>query len=199
MYGQTLGFAGLPTPLESCHLSPAQLCMSRRPRNKLPIARELLPTKVRRSLDQEKERQRHYQDTHVKVDLPVLLPGDPVRIAPFPGSKKWQHATVVSRHQSPRSYVIEHNGRKYRRNRRHIRLSTIGADTRLAAAVTPPGESSESNARTTGIALNEQRPKPVSPVRQQTPETVVARPGRLQQVPPGPSPPANYPMSPAGL
>ena len=30
------------TPLESCHLSPAQLCMSRRPRNKLPIARELL-------------------------------------------------------------------------------------------------------------------------------------------------------------
>ena len=25
------------TPLESCHLSPAQLCMSRRPRHKLPI------------------------------------------------------------------------------------------------------------------------------------------------------------------
>ena len=106
------------TPLENCHLSPAQLCMSRRPRNKLPIARELLRptaydvTKVRRSLDQEKERQRHYHDTHVKDDLPVLLPGDPVRMAPFPGSKKWQHATVVSRHQSPRSYVIEHNGRK---------------------------------------------------------------------------------------
>ena len=44
------------TPLESCHLSPAQLCMSCRPRNKLPIARELLRptaydvTKVRCSL-----------------------------------------------------------------------------------------------------------------------------------------------------
>ena len=59
------------TSLENCHLSPAQICMSRRPRNKLPIARELLRptaydvTKVRRSLDQEKERQRHYHDTHV--------------------------------------------------------------------------------------------------------------------------------------
>ena len=40
--------------------------MSRRPRNKLPIAREFLRptaydvTKVRRSLGEEKERQRHY-------------------------------------------------------------------------------------------------------------------------------------------
>ena len=102
--------------------------------------------------------------THVKDQLPVFLPGDPVRMAPFPGSKKRQHATVDSRHQSPRSYVIEHNGRKYRRNRRHLRLSTIGADTRLAA-VTQPGQSSESNARRTGIALNEQRPKPVRSVR----------------------------------
>ena len=114
-------------------------------------------TKVRRKLDQEKERQRHYHDTHVKDDLPVLLPGDPVRMAPCPDSTKWQHATLDSRHQSPRSYVVEHNGRKYRINRRHLRLSTIGADhqihtlrarstatsrvTRLAA-VTPPGHSS---------------------------------------------------------
>jgi transposase InsO family protein len=71
------------TPLESCHLSPAQLCMSRRPRHKLPIAREL---------------------------------------------------------RMPTVY-------KVRRNRRHIRLSTVGADTQLAA-VAPPGQSSESNART---------------------------------------------------
>jgi len=41
--------------------------------------------------------------------------------------------------------------------------------------------------------------KPVGPVRQQTPETVDARPGRSQEAPPGPSAPANYPMSPAGF
>ena len=119
-------------------------------------------------------------------------------MAPFPGSNKWQPAIVVSRHQSPRSYVIEHNGRKYRRNRRHLRLSTIGADTRLTA-VTPPDQSSESNARTTGIALNDQRPKTVSPVRQQTPEMVVGRPRRSQEAPPCPSPPANCQMSSAGF
>ena len=28
--------------------------------------------------------QRQYHDKHVKDDLPVLLPGDPVRMAPFP-------------------------------------------------------------------------------------------------------------------
>ena len=33
------------TPLESCGLSPAQLCMSRRPRNCLPIAKNLLMPK----------------------------------------------------------------------------------------------------------------------------------------------------------
>ena len=40
-----------------------------------------------------------------------------------------------------------------------------------------PGKSLESNARTTGIAPNDLRPRPVSPVCQQTPEMVVARPG----------------------
>ena len=117
------------TQLESCNLSPAQLVMSRRPRNKLLIARELLkPTtynviKVRHSLDRDKEKQRHYHNKKASGDLPVLLPGDQVRMAPFPGSKKWLHTTVVSQHQVPRSYAVEQYGKKYRCNRRHLRLS----------------------------------------------------------------------------
>ena len=85
------------TPLESCNLWPVLLSMNRRPRNELPVARKLLRltlydgTKVRRSLDQEKEIQRHFHDNHVH------LPGDPVRMAPFYGPKKWLHATVDSR------------------------------------------------------------------------------------------------------
>ena len=71
--------------------------MTRRPRNELPIARQLLRltpydgTKVRYSLDQEKERQRHFHDNH------VLLSEDPMRMGPFHGSKKWLHTTVDSR------------------------------------------------------------------------------------------------------
>jgi len=56
------------------------------------------------------ERQRRYQDKHVNEDLPVLLIGDTVRVARFPGFKKWLHATGNNRHQWPRSDVAEHNG-----------------------------------------------------------------------------------------
>ena len=118
------------TPLESCGLSPAQLLMGRRPRNKLPTMRELLKpathdtAEVKRRMDEDKKRQKQYHDQLAGGDLPVLVEGDPVRMAPFPGSKKWLPATVVSHHDSPRSYIVEHNGRKYRRNRRHLRVST---------------------------------------------------------------------------
>ena len=118
------------TPLESYGLSPAQLLMGRRPRNKLPTTRELLKpathdtAEVKRRMDEDKKRQKQYHDQHAGGDLPVLVEGDQVRMAPFPASKKWLPATVVSHHDSPRSYIVEHNGRKYRRNRRHLRVST---------------------------------------------------------------------------
>ncbi|XP_041351639.1 uncharacterized protein K02A2.6-like [Gigantopelta aegis] len=129
------------TPLSSCGLSPAQLLMSRRPRNKLPTARELLkprahsPTEVKRLLTKDKIKQQHYYNTKAGKDLPVLVPGDPVRMLPFPGSKIWLPAKVVDHHNSPRSYIVEYNGKKYRRNRKHLHLSTYRAreqDLRLS-------------------------------------------------------------------
>ena len=37
---------------------------------------------------------------------------------------KWKHGTVERRHKTPRSYVVQtSDGRKYRRNRKHIRPS----------------------------------------------------------------------------
>lgn len=105
--------------------------MSRRLKTKLPIARKLLaPTpydakEVARLFSTDKERQRHYYDKRASNDLPVLLPGDPVTMMPAPGSNQWLPATVVSHHNSPRSYVVEYNNRKYHRNRQHLRMSTI--------------------------------------------------------------------------
>ena len=118
------------TPLVSCGLSPAQLCMGRRPRNLMPTTTDLLKpmaldhTEIKRRLDQDKQRQKQNFDRHAATDLPVLQPGDPVRMQPYPGADRWLPATVVQRHQAPRSYVVEHQGRKYRRNRRQLRLST---------------------------------------------------------------------------
>ena len=105
------------TPVARCGLSPAQLLMSRRPRNKLPTARELLkprihsPTKVKTLLTKDKTKQQHYINKQTGKDLPVLVPGDSVRVLPFPGSKLWLPAKVVDHHNYPRSYIVEYNGK----------------------------------------------------------------------------------------
>ena len=118
------------TPLESCGLSPAQLCMGRRPRNLLPVSRDLLQPKafdiqaIRLKLDIEKERQRYYYDAKSAGDIPPLQVGDPVSMSPLPGSKRWLPAKVVAKHASPRSYIVEYGGRWYRRNREALRISS---------------------------------------------------------------------------
>ena len=43
-------------------------------------------------------------------------------MSPLPGSKQWLPVTVFEHHKTPRSYVVEYNGRTYRRNRRDLRL-----------------------------------------------------------------------------
>ena len=88
-------------------------------------------------LTKDKTKQQHYYNTKAGKDLPVLVPGDPVRMLPFPGSKLWLPAKVVDHHNSPRSYIVEYNGKKYRRNRKHLHLSTYRAreqDPRLSTA-----------------------------------------------------------------
>ena len=123
------------TPLEGVNLSPTQLLMGRRPRNKLPSLRELLtPTAYNRQdvmqrLNQKKANQKFYHDSKSASDLPPLLPGDQVRMAPSPGSKRLNPAIVVKRHVSPRSYIVESGGHEYRRNRRHLHRSTEAANT----------------------------------------------------------------------
>ena len=104
------------TPLEGVNLSPAQLLMGRRPRNKLPSLRELLtPTAYNRQdvmqrLHQQKANQKFYHDSKSESDLPPLLPGDQVRMAPSPGSKRWNPPIVIKRHVSPCSYIVESGG-----------------------------------------------------------------------------------------
>ena len=121
------------TPLESCGLSPAQMSIGQQPRNKIPMTEDFLKPaaidheEVRRRLSEDKERQRQNHDQHAKEDLPVLEPGDPVRMAPFPGTRNWVPATVVGHHNTPRSYIVEYNGRRYMRNQRHLQLSTCKA------------------------------------------------------------------------
>ena len=117
--------------------------MGRRPRNKLPFLRELLtPTAYSRQdvmqrLNQQKANQKFFHDRKSASDLPPLLPGDQVRMAPSRGSKRWNPAIVVKRHVSPRSYIVESGGHEYRRNRRHFYVDQLKLPILLNTAQTP--------------------------------------------------------------
>lgn len=102
------------TPLESVGLSPAQLLMGRRPRNKLPTARVLLaptaydPLKVKRLLDKSKDTQKCYHDRkRAGNPRPALRPGDEVRMQPYPGNQQWSPGVIVRPCSAPRSYIVE--------------------------------------------------------------------------------------------
>ncbi|KAL9955782.1 hypothetical protein ACROYT_G037161 [Oculina patagonica] len=134
------------TPLPDIELSPAQLLMGRRLRNKLPMKESLLQPasndqyKVSRYLEKTKEIQKKYHDRHASKDLKELQPGTKVRMQPWTAAKEWKPATVVQHHHTPRSYVVQgENGRKYRRNRQHLRVcpapghASLDAELSLAA------------------------------------------------------------------
>lgn len=123
------------TPLESVELSPAQLLMGRRPRNQLPAARQLLipkaydSSKVRDILNRSKALQKHYHDRNrTTPHRSTLQPGEEVRMQPYPGNRKWSPAVVIRKHSAPRSYVVDHGGKEFRRNIQHLRKSTATAN-----------------------------------------------------------------------
>lgn len=126
------------TPLEGVNLSPAQLLMGRRPRNLLPASNDVLKPSsvdhgvVKTTFNHQKERQKLYYDKRRGVkELEPLQKGQNVRISPHANSLnkgKWTPGIVVERHDKPRSYVVQSENRLYRRNRKHLRMATKGAN-----------------------------------------------------------------------
>ena len=118
------------TPTEGMNSSPAQRIFGRRTRTQLPTAEVLLKpqsTDTEATRDQilkRKEKQTHHYNQHAK-ELPGLLKGETVRLAPQPGnrSQKWFKA-VVQDQTDVRSYNVRtEDGRMFRRNRKHLRSS----------------------------------------------------------------------------
>ena len=118
------------TPTEGLGTSPAQRLFGRRTKTLLPTAGSLLNQadadqgKTAQLLQARKDRQSFYYNNGSKT-LQPLEKGDVVRIQPT-GTKKgqrWTQATVEGP-AGVRSYqVTTEDGRVYRRNRRHLRLS----------------------------------------------------------------------------
>ena len=113
------------TPTEGIGVSPAQRLMQRRTRTLLPTTSSMLeprtPGGVKDKLDTRRAKQKSYHDRHSHALAP-LSPGEVVRINPRERRKPWKKAIVLSKHQAPRSYIVEtENGGVYRRNRRHLK------------------------------------------------------------------------------
>ena len=126
------------TPIKEIELSPAQMLMGRHARTRLPITPSLLepqyPTdKINQGLRRRAEVQQQYCNQHARL-LKPLNTGDTVRIKK-PGQKTWTPAEVIKLTESPRSYVVESEGTRNRRNRRDL-MKTVeasGTDHRATA------------------------------------------------------------------
>ncbi|XP_061170309.1 uncharacterized protein LOC133179617 [Saccostrea echinata] len=118
------------TPLD-IGLSPAQLFLNRRLKTSLPTSAPLLKPlgmdtkEIKSMLKNRQLKTKIHYDKHAGQGLEPLRAGDPVFIY-TEGS--WKPGEVLERHSSPRSYVVQaSDGRKLRRNRRHLRTTRYRA------------------------------------------------------------------------
>ena len=112
---------------------------------------------VQRQLQERQQRQKEYFDNDASREphTPFTV-GQHVRMQV---GDTWQPATVIAKHESPRSYIVESPiGQRYRRNRKHLTLdkSRIGQRRDLSAYL----PSSEAEPSTVSSAENE---SPLSP------------------------------------
>ena len=109
------------TPITGTSFSPSQLLMGRQLKTKLPTSSKLLkPTtqiNVRETLKSLQDTQKYFHDKQAK-SLPALTKDQSILIR---NDKIWQPAVVVSRHDTPRSYLVQReDGSVLRRNRRDL-------------------------------------------------------------------------------
>ena len=84
---------------------------------------------VKKHFNLEKDKQKFYYDNKKGVkELPPLNSDTNILMSPLPGTKSWLPGTVVQPYGLPRSYVVKHGNRIYRRNRKHLRQSTKSAN-----------------------------------------------------------------------
>ena len=112
------------TPTEGMNASPVQLLYGRRTRTRLPVSEQLLNPQgipdVPEKIKIRKQQQKHYYDCH-SHELPKLLDGDTITMQ-LPREKEWSLGRVIGE-EGTRSYLVEVNGKHYRRNRKCLRAT----------------------------------------------------------------------------
>ena len=110
------------TQIEGIGLSPAQMFLGRRIKTKLPTSAELLRSAddVQSKLKDIQLRTKQYYDSKAGSVLPKLHVGDTVMLRDDI-KKVWKHGSVEAEHSTPNSYVVNIDGKRYRRNRSMLR------------------------------------------------------------------------------
>ena len=92
---------------------------------------------VRDYLITKRSAQKHYYDKrHNTKPLPDLSPGQDVLFLSPVDQMSYLEGTIVSRDNTPRSYIIEAQGHRYRCNRQHIKPININPPSPLARPYT---------------------------------------------------------------
>ena len=113
------------TPTEGLNTSPTQRLSGRRTQSMMPTAEaKLRPGYIDPSREAElKVNRRALTAPSGRRDLKRLHVGDTVRMQPIrTGEREWRQARV-KRAITTRAFEVEADGRCYRRNRRHLRIS----------------------------------------------------------------------------
>ena len=110
------------TPTESIGTSPAQRLMGRRTRTLLPTHQNLLSAEkeTKKKLEDAKAKQAKSYNKKCQ-SLKPLQQGSAIRMR-LPADKHWSLGTCV-RSLNNRSHEVEVCGKRYRRNRRHLRAT----------------------------------------------------------------------------
>ena len=104
-------------------VTSAQRLLSRRTRTTLPVCKQLLKpaakttASVKAQLTKKQSAQKRFYDKTSKLLVP-LTPNQVVRLQTQKGHDKM--GVVRKKCDEPRSYMVESEGKEYRRNRRHI-------------------------------------------------------------------------------
>ena len=143
------------TPTESMDASPTQLLYGRRTRTRLPVAKTLLEPQVISNvpdkIEMRKQKQKYYYDQHSQ-ELSKLRDGDAIRVQ-LPGDKEWSLGQANG-DVGNRSYLVEVNGKQYRRNRRRLRETSEelkSSETNELPEQTEPPEASSDKLPQPGV------------------------------------------------
>lgn len=124
------------TPSQGMQSSPVQRLMSRRTKSMLPISPTLLCPKVEigveHKINERKQKYKRHYDRAARP-LPQLEWGQDVRVQLNPERRAdpWKSGRVTSCLGS-RSYIVDVEGHRFRRNRRHIRPRREAAEQQEA-------------------------------------------------------------------